>query len=271
MSTLRSLSSLYRTPSMLRERSWFRSHRQKASLPTRPILRSNTITPGFGDNMISVLVVDDDKLVSECVSLCLEQQPDFLVIGTATTGREAFEKALDLRPDVMLLDYRIPGANAGEVLAMVRRERPQQKVLIFSAWTKPDYLARAIIHGADGYLTKDIGLSQLVSAVRQVAIGSTGYGRDTIEAAIDVIGSVLSLKSAQDDMTFEADELTIQESRILTLLAEGLSNREIESLIELRESTVKTHVRNILRKIQVPDRTKAAVWAYENGVIQVSS
>lgn len=215
---------------------------------------------------ISVLVADDDRLVGESISLCLTHA-GMDVVGLARNGHQTLELTRSLRPRILLLDFRMPGPDASHVLSTVRREHPDLKVIVFSAWNRPDYLARAIIHGADGYLTKEIGLDKLVRAVRRVAGTSNQYTRTIIEAAIDVLSDELSdERLRRESHHFSGDLLTVQEVRILTLMVEGLNNGEIGGLIDLSGNTVKTHVRNILRKLGLEDRTKAAVWAFRNGI-----
>ncbi len=218
------------------------------------------------ESEISVLIADDDRLVGESVSLCLEQA-GISVLGLATSGYEALETAFSMRPDVLLLDFRMPGPDASHILAAIRRRDPRMKVIVFSAWNRPEYLAKAIVHRADGYLTKEIGLDTLVQTIRHVAATRMEYSQGTIEAAIDVLRETGSAEHVESQIaSLWRSEFTPQELRILTLMAEGLNNREISALINLKPNTVKTHIRNVLQKLEVDDRTNAAVWAIRHGI-----
>jgi DNA-binding NarL/FixJ family response regulator len=215
-------------------------------------------------SVISVLIADDEQLVCDTVALSLEWA-GLKVVGIVKKPSDVIGMAAETHPDVVLLDIQMFGRNVLGMLPAMAHALPKLKVVIFSAWSEPDYLARAIVHGAAGYLTKNLPVREIVRAIEVAANGWQGYDRPTVLAAVDAIGRGLKTRRRSAIGKGAGIDLTGQERRILTLLAEGLNNRAIARLLGLAEPTVKSHVRSILSKLHLSDRTSAVVWAYTEG------
>lgn len=204
-----------------------------------------------------VLIADDHSVVTDGLTLGLERQGDFDVLGSTRTGLETLQKVRELRPDILLLDLNMPDMDGFHVLSELGRTDYRPAVLVLTSYHNPDYLVRAMALGADGYFSKDANLRTLVDALRRVAKG---------EKAIDP-----SIPADQKDNLQETqaqgDSLTVQERRILRLLADGMRNDEISEELSISGNTLKTHLRHIYRKLNVDDRTQAAVWVWRHRLI----
>jgi DNA-binding NarL/FixJ family response regulator len=212
---------------------------------------------------IRVLVADDHRLTCEGIRLVLERD-GIEVVGIAATGRQAVDMTLELEPDVVLLDIRMPDMDGLQALAAIKAALSQTSVIMLTSYANPEYMARAISLGAAGYLTKDQDPTNVPRAVRTVIAGDAIISLDllyhTLEALSDITNST-PIGPYQD-----RPSLTPQELRILSLIAEGLDNAAIAEILSVSKNTVKTHTRNIFMKIGVSDRTQAAVWAIRSGL-----
>jgi DNA-binding NarL/FixJ family response regulator len=208
---------------------------------------------------ITLLIVDDHELVRSGVRKLVEGT-EIDVVGEASSGAEAVELVERLRPDVMLLDIRMPQGDGLDVLERVREIAPQTKVVVLSTYDNPTYIARAISLGAVDYVTKGAMVGQIVESIRAAA----GVGdAPPSEPARRVVG-VMSSTMKQPEPEFP---LTRRESQVLRHLALGLSNKDIGRSLNISVDTVKEHVQNLLRKIHATDRTQAAVWAVKKKLV----
>jgi DNA-binding NarL/FixJ family response regulator len=208
---------------------------------------------------IRVVVADDHEIIREGLIAQLSGT-EVEVIGLASDGETAVQMALERSPDVLLLDVRMPGLDGLEALARVKGGQPEQVVLMMSSYDNPGYAAKAVSLGASGYLLKDAPRDELLAALRRVALGQDLWSREKLRR---VSGSIASLgEPIQPEVTF-----TKREKDVLQLLANGQTNREIAERLEISAETVKEHVKHLLTKIGVADRTQAAVWAVRNGMI----
>lgn len=208
---------------------------------------------------IRVLIVDDHEVVrSGLVKLLAGSEIE--VAGEVTNGEEVHERVAALKPDVVLLDIRLPQMDGLGVLARLRSEQPQTPVLMFSGYDNPTYVARAVALGAAGYLNKSLTRDDLLSAIRTAAGGGSVWSRDELRR---VTGALATPRVPGDNEV----PLTQRESEVLRQMAYGLTNREIAQTLGISYETVKEHVQHILRKIGVNDRTQAAVWAVRNGMV----
>ncbi|MBI5921087.1 MAG: response regulator transcription factor [Betaproteobacteria bacterium] len=202
---------------------------------------------------IGILVADDHPMFREGVAHSLAAEPDFTVIGQAASGEEALRLALDLLPDVVLLDIAMPGWNGLVAAEKIATACPATKIVMLTMFEDEDKLLAAFKAGARGYVLKGASASELAVAVRAAAKGEV-YVSPSLAAGILV---ALTRSRPTDPL----EELTTRESEILTLVGQGLTNREIGDRIHLSEKTVKHYITNILEKLQVRSRVEAALIA----------
>ncbi|WP_447755315.1 response regulator [Sphingopyxis fribergensis] len=211
--------------------------------------------------MIRVVLVDDQTLVRQGIRGLLELVPDIEVVGEASDGADALEKVPALRPDVLLLDIRMPRLSGIAVLEALRLANALPPTLVLTTFDDGDAAIAAIKAGAKGLMLKDVSLEDLTQAVRALADNRTAFQPAMTESLIAAIqrGPVPSL----DGDTGEA--LTAREKEVLHLICAGYSNKEIADLLMLAEGTVKNHVSNLLLKLDARDRTRAALKALQQG------
>nr|WP_202553423.1 response regulator transcription factor [Streptomyces sp. SID4936] len=203
------------------------------------------------------MLVDDHQVVRRGLRTFLEIQDDIEVVGEAADGAEGVARAEELRPDVVLMDIKMPGTDGIEALRRLRELENPAKVLIVTSFTEQRTVVPALRAGASGYVYKDVDPDALAGAIRSVHAGH-------VLLQPEVAGALL----AQEDPgsgTGRGSTLTEREREVLGLIADGRSNREIARALVLSEKTVKTHVSNILMKLDLSDRTQAALWAVRHG------
>lgn len=211
----------------------------------------------MADRIIRVLLVDDHQVVRRGLRTFLEIQDDIEVVGEAADGAEGVARTEELRPDVVLMDIKMPGTDGIEALRRLRELDNPAKVLIVTSFTEQRTVVPALRAGASGYVYKDVDPDVLAGAIRSVHAGH-------VLLQPEVAGALL----AQDEPgtgTGRGSTLTEREREVLGLIADGRSNREIARALVLSEKTVKTHVSNILMKLDLADRTQAALWAVRHG------
>ncbi len=206
----------------------------------------------------TLLIADDHEVVRSGVASLLKGS-DVRIVGQAATGEEAVRLALEQRPDVVLLDIRMGDSDGLEALDTIHKKLPDTRVVILSMFDNPTYIARAVTLGASDYLLKGSSGEDLVSAIQAAAGGRTRQSEVLRRVARKME------KSKPDDV--EEVVLTQRETQVLRHIALGLSNKEIGRSLTISVETVKEHVQNVLRKIQVTDRTQAAVWALRKGLV----
>jgi DNA-binding NarL/FixJ family response regulator len=208
---------------------------------------------------IRLLVADDHEVVRAGVTLFVRES-NITIVAEASDGAQALQLAQHHRPDVVLLDVRMPEIDGMSCLSKLKAELPQIPVVIFTAYENPTYMARAVALGASGYLIKNATQAELVAAVQQVANGENLWSREELRS---VSGPLTNSRSMP-----ELDvPLTKRESEVLKQLALGLCNKEIAQALAISYETVKEHVQHVLRKLGVSDRTQAAVWAVRKGLV----
>jgi DNA-binding NarL/FixJ family response regulator len=233
------------------------------------------MTESTESSNVSVLVVDDQRLMRDGIASLLEIQEGIKVVGTAANGQEAIEKALALRPDVILMDVRMPGMDGVAATAQVLRQMPACHVLMLTTFDDDEYIIDALQAGASGYLLKDIPAHDLASAVQAVHRGI--YQLDQA-VANKIVSSLARSGSARQPLSRPspphttsasnaAVDLTEREVEVLRLIAQGATNREIATQLVISEGTVKNHISNILGRLGLRDRTQAAIYARENGLL----
>ncbi|MCP2261941.1 two component transcriptional regulator, LuxR family [Streptoalloteichus tenebrarius] len=214
--------------------------------------------------MVRVLLVDDQELMRMGFRMVLDAQEDLEVVGEAGDGAEAVRKAAELRPDVVLMDVRMPVLDGVEATKRIVEEETA-KVLVMTTFDLDEYALAALRNGASGFMLKDTPPADLVSAVRAVASGDAVVSPSVTKRLLDrFLGSGGGeLRDAN-----VLDVLTEREREVLVLIAKGLSNTEIAVKLFLSEATVKTHVGRILSKLDLRDRVQAVVLAYETGLVR---
>ncbi|MFD1832987.1 MULTISPECIES: response regulator [Streptomyces] len=207
---------------------------------------------------IRVLLVDDHQVVRRGLRTFLEVQGDIEVVGEAADGAEGVARAEELRPDVVLMDVKMPGTDGVEALRTLRGTGSPARVLVVTSFTERRTVVPALRAGAAGYVHKDIDPDALAAAIRSVHAGHVLLQEEVARALL-----------AQEETAGGGPgrgTLTERERQVLALIADGRSNREIARRLVLSEKTVKTHVSNILMKLDLADRTQAALWAVRHGV-----
>ncbi len=219
----------------------------------------------MNDQAIRVVIADDHGVVR--AGLCgLLADAGLDVVGEAGNGREAVEIVKEMQPDVLLLDIRMPDMDGLQALAAIKAACPQISVIMLTTYANPEYLARAVSLGAAGYLSKETDPHRIPRAVRAAAEGDSLLDRNLLRAALQDV-SPPPLPPVEPEPTAPpAEELTEQETVILKLIVEGFNNEAIADTLSISRSTVKTHISHIFRKLNVSDRTQAAVWAMRNGL-----
>ena len=208
---------------------------------------------------IKLLVADDHAVVREGVATILKGS-DIQVVAEASTGNQAIERAMNLQPDVVLLDVRMPDTDGLEALERITDRSPRTKVVMFTGHENPTYVARAVALGAAGYVMKGATKDEIVTAISRA---HTGLPPETDS----LMGKVRNTMARRRPTYDEDIPLTNREVQVLRHVALGLSNREIGRSLDISIETVKEHVQNILRKLEAGDRTEAAVWAVKKGLV----
>ncbi|MER5938350.1 DNA-binding response regulator [Streptomyces sp. uw30] len=215
---------------------------------------------------IRVVIADDQQMVRQGFSVLLNTKPDIDVIGQAVDGLDALAKVAELVPDVVLMDIRMPELGGIEATRRITTATPHIKVLVLTTFDLDEYVYEALRAGASGFLLKDASADQLAEAVRVVAAG------DALLAPV-ITRRLIAEFSRMDGrprapLKERVGDLTERETEVLALIAQGLSNAEIADRLVVAEQTVKTHVGRILVKLGLRDRTQAAVFAYESGLVR---
>ncbi|MER7178901.1 response regulator transcription factor [Streptomyces hyaluromycini] len=218
---------------------------------------------------IRVVIADDQQMVRQGFTVLLNAQPGIEVVGQAVDGLDAVAKVAELTPDVVLMDIRMPELGGIEATRRIIGERPHIKVLVLTTFDLDEYVYEALRAGASGFLLKDASADKLAEAVRVVAAGDALLA-PVITRRLIAQFSQLDGGRVRAPLKSRVGDLTERETEVLTLIAQGLSNAEIAERLVVAEQTVKTHVGRILVKLGLRDRTQAAVFAYESGLVRPS-
>jgi DNA-binding NarL/FixJ family response regulator len=201
-----------------------------------------------------VLIADDDDLMRAGLVELLSGDSSIEIVGEAATGREAVERARRLRPDVVLMDVRMPDLDGIEATRELTRAVPDSSVLILTTFEQDDYIFGALRAGASGFLVKRTRPEELIAAVHTIAAGDSLLSPSITRRVIDLAAQA------------RLEQLTPREREVLDLIARGLSNREIAKALVVEESTIRSHVKGILTKLELRNRVQVAIFAYETGV-----
>jgi DNA-binding NarL/FixJ family response regulator len=215
---------------------------------------------------LKVLIVDDQRLMREGLAALIGLEPDIEVVGTAVDGRDAYAKALEWRPDVVLMDIRMPGMDGIEGTQLILKHLPETKILILTTFDDAELIMRVLEKGVHGYLLKDMPSEAIVSAIQTVYNGGTVLQSDITAMLLNEFKKMSEWNmekpnslNTMESVAFAA--LTEREKEILILLGQGLNNKEIAGILVITEGTVKNHVSNLIAKLGLRDRTQAALFA----------
>jgi DNA-binding NarL/FixJ family response regulator len=206
--------------------------------------------------MIRVLCVDDHPVVLEGLGAIISSEDDMAVVAEATNGQSAIDKYREHRPDVVVMDLRMPSIGGVEATATIRKEFPAARIIVMTTYEGDEDIHRALAAGAQGYLLKDTVRQDLLQAIRQVLAGKR------------YVSSRMAARVAENTPRVP---LSPRELEVLRLVAEGLRNKEIGGRLNIAEDTVRIHVGNILTKLKVADRTQAVVSAMQRGIIHLNT
>jgi len=208
--------------------------------------------------MITVLIADDHELIRMGIQQFLENQPDVQVVGIATDGAVAIDLALELHPNVVLMDLAMPEIDGVEATRRITGQMPDIKVLVLTSFSDRERILDALDAGAVGYLLKDAAPDELLRGIRAAARGESPLSPKAAQAII-----------AARKERVEAGDLSPRETDVLKLVAKGLANKQIAQQLGISEKTVKAHLVSVFQRIGVSDRTQAAVWAHRRGLLDL--
>ena len=209
--------------------------------------------------MIRLMLVDDQTLIRQGLASLLSLEEDFQIIGHAGHGQEAVSLAESLRPDIVLMDIRMPIMDGVDATKSIKEKHPDIKVLVLTTFDEDEYIVKAMQAGASGYLLKDAPTEQLAAAIRSVHCGFTQLGPTIAPKLFSTLTSPTNGPKEDINSMFTGREL-----EILKLLGQCKSNKEIAQSLYITEGTVKNHITKILAQLNVRDRTQAALWAQQN-------
>ncbi|MCZ7437378.1 response regulator transcription factor [Micromonospora sp. WMMC241] len=205
--------------------------------------------------MIRVLLVDDQHLIRAGLRMLCDAQPDLEVVGEADNGRDAIALAARLRPDVVVMDLRMPGVDGISATSRILADRPATRIMVLTTFGDDDHLYPALTAGACGFLLKDAPPADLLDGVRRAAAGDSPFSPEVLRRLVQ------RAVHARSDAPRRTVELTAREQDVLGLVAEGLSNTEIAERLHIGVTTVKTHITSLMTKTASPNRVRLALWA----------
>ncbi len=208
---------------------------------------------------VRLLLVDDHAIVREGLRALLDDTEEIAIVGEASNGDEAVSASLALKPDVVLIDLKMPGLRASEAIRRIRADLPATQVLVLTSYVEEGQVQEVMGHGALGYVLKDIAKAELVRAIRTVAAGQPWLDAEAQRSLL----AQLRKPAVADPLA----ELTERERSVLELIAQGRSNKQIGRTLHLTEGTIKGYVSSILSKLGLEDRTQAALFAVRHGVV----
>jgi DNA-binding NarL/FixJ family response regulator len=217
---------------------------------------------------LRVLIADDHALFRRGLEMVLEKEPDIEVVGEATDGMQAVEKAQELMPDVILMDVRMPKRSGIEAATAIKDLLPHVKILMLTISDEEADLYEAIKAGASGYLLKEIPIEEVADAIRSVWAGQSRISPSMASKLLTEFAAIS--KASEEKPQMPTPRLTDREMEVLRLVAQGMNNRDIAKTLYISENTVKNHIRNILEKLHLHSRMEAVVYAVREKMIEIS-
>lgn len=213
-------------------------------------------------NKINILIADDHTMVRQGLKQILELEKDITVVALASNGNEAVKMARDYKPDIILMDINMPGINGLQAIKEIKQEKIPCRVIVLTIHEDREYLFKTLQMGAEGYVLKDAEPAVLIEAIRSVYKGQSYIQPNMTRELVKEFNRVtLHEKDKNED-----NNLTSREVQVLELIAEGMINKEIARQLYISEKTVKNHVSNIFKKLEVSDRTQAAIYAFKHNI-----
>ena len=216
--------------------------------------------------MIRVLIADDQELIRQSLSFVLDAQADIEMVGTASNGREAIELIRKEKPDVVLMDIRMPEVDGVECTRLIKSAYPQIKVIILTTFDDDEYVFGALRYGASGYLLKGVSVKELANAVREVVRGGSIIMPGVASKALEMFARMARGSMQIPVDTHQTAALQDNEWRVIREVGCGKSNKEIATALCLSEGTVRNYLSSVLSKLDLRDRTQLAIWAVQSGV-----
>ncbi|MBI4201850.1 MAG: response regulator transcription factor [Chloroflexi bacterium] len=211
-----------------------------------------------------LLIAEDHVLIRQGIMMMLSQAPSIEVVGEASNGTEAVTKARELRPNMVLMDLYLPEIDGAEATRMITSEMPETDVIMLTASNDEEDIWRAVQAGAKGYVVKDATISTLVSQITKVLEGKAAFSEDVVKKLITKMAA--KPRFGYQNRDGRGYDLTPREIEVVRLISKGLSNKEIASELEVSENTVRAHVRNLLQKLNLENRTQIAVYGLRSGL-----
>ncbi|MFD0769455.1 response regulator [Bacillus sp. CGMCC 1.60114] len=216
--------------------------------------------------MIRIMIVDDQSLVCDGLAMLLNLRPELEVVGTANNGMEAVQKAEECQPEIILMDIRMPHTNGVEGTRLIKEQFPNIKVLMLTTFNDSELIFEALEQGASGYLLKDMATDTIVQAILTAHAGGVVLPQDITAQIVKELKRTKVDHIAEQRVPEQIGQLTEREIEVLRELGYGLNNKEIAEKLFITEGTVKNHVSNIISKLELRDRTQAAIFAVRYGV-----
>ncbi len=217
--------------------------------------------------MIKVLIVDDQELIRQSLVLILNNQSGIEVVGDAKSGNEAIELTRKLRPDVILMDIRMPGIDGIQCIKIIKEHLPQIKNIILTTFDDDEYIYKALKNGADGFLLKGISTQELVKAINVVYNGGVSIEPDIAHKVFHLFRRLANYNFINEVENQDIESLTNNELRIIQLIGQGLSNKQITQAMNFSEGTIRNYISSILRKLDLRDRTQIAIFAIQSSIM----
>lgn len=217
--------------------------------------------------MIKILIADDQEMIRQSLLITLGNEPDFEVTDAVENGAEAISSVRKNKPDVILMDIRMPEMDGLACTELIKEQYPAIKIIILTAFDDDEYVFNALKYGASGYLLKGIPMKELVDAVRKVYEGAAIINEDIVSKVVSFFSQMAKSNYVNPMNENSSDDLKEAEWKLIALVGSGLSNKEIASQMNLSEGTVRNNLSIILSKLNLRDRTQLAIWAIQTGAV----
>ncbi len=216
--------------------------------------------------MIRVLVADDQELIRDSLSYMLSTYSKINVVGTAKNGLEAIDAALSLKPDIILMDVRMPVMDGIQAMETIREKDPSIKIIVLTTFDEDEYIFESIKHGAAGYLLKNCSTDKLASAIEDVYNGKALLNPEITKKVFNLFSDMAKSVITNVNRDSLPESISKNEQKIIKLIGMGYSNKEINYELEMSEGTVRNYISSILQKMNLRDRTQIAIFAVQNGL-----